>query len=95
MASLKAQGFRPGVSDLVIAFPVGDSHGAYIELKRDKDSYGGPAAVASAIRKEQKGWLRLMESVGYWVGVAYGLEEFKSLVRSYLAGETQPEPPFD
>lgn len=105
MASLKAQGFRPGVSDLVIAYPIWRDepsmggticyHGAYIELKRDKESYGGPAAIASAIRKEQKEWLLRMQEVGYWVAVAYGLDEFKSTVRSYLAKEIRPDLPFE
>lgn len=102
MASLKAQGFRAGVSDIVIAYPtIGDDFGgdwsghcgAYIELKRDRASYGGPAAIASAIRAEQADWLRLMHKVGYYVAVPYGLEEFQSVVRSYLSGETQLELP--
>ena len=102
MASLKAQGFTNGVSDIVIAYPtmsfdfggdVNGHHGAYIELKRDRKSYGGPAAVASAIRKEQKEWLVRMHDVGYFVAVAYGLDDFKSVVRSYLSGETQKQLP--
>lgn len=100
MASLKAQGFRPGVSDIVIAYPTMDvdmggdisgHHGAYIELKRDRESYGGPAAVASAVRKEQLEWLRLMYTAGYFVYVAYGFDDFKRGVEIYLAGETPPE----
>ena len=105
MASLKAQGFRPGVSDLVIAYPVWREdpkhdgpicyHGMYVELKRDRKSYGGPAAIASAVRKEQKEWLERMEDVGYWACLAYGFDEFKSLVRSYLAKEIQPPLPWN
>lgn len=95
MASLKAQGFRVGVSDLVIAYPVGDYHGAYIELKRDRKAYKGPAAVASAIRPDQRDWLLLMRSVGYFTGIAYGSDEFQSLVRSYLRKETAPPLPFE
>ena len=104
MASLKAQGLRPGVSDIVIAFPVWRDkpyqdgpicyHGAYIELKKEKELYSGPAAVRSAIRNEQKDWLELMRGVGYWVAVAYGTADFQSLVRSYLAKETQPSLPW-
>ncbi len=105
MKSLKAQGFRPGVSDLVIAYPthvcgaksiVGlgypttGYHGAYIEMKRVREAYSGPAAVKAAIRPEQKEWLARMHSVGYWVAVAYGFEEFKSLVEKYLRGESPP-----
>jgi len=97
MASLKAQGFRPGVSDMVIAYPMWADyasdcyHGAYIELKRDPEAYRGPAARASALKPEQRDWLELMSSVGYWAAVAYGLEDFKSLVNSYLKQES-PRP---
>ena len=100
MKSLKAQGFKPGVSDLVIAYPTfdvdfgGDYHGAfgaYIEMKRVPQAYAGPAAIRAALRKEQKEWLELMDSVGYWVAVAYGTDDFKRLVRLYLAGES-PRP---
>ncbi len=88
MASLKAQGFRTGVSDLVIAVPSGGYHGAYIELKRDVRAYKGPAAIKAAVRVEQKEWLVKMEEQGYWVAVAYGCEDFKSIMRSYMRGES-------
>lgn len=103
MASLKAQGFKPGVSDMVIAYPIwhdlelGDQPheclycGAYIELKRTPESYPGPAARASAVKPDQRDWLELMRSVGYWCAVAYGREDFKSLVNSYLRHES-PRP---
>lgn len=101
MASLKAQGFRPGVSDIVIARPkhVPGSmtkvyHGAYIELKKEPDEYGGPKAVAtrkSAVRPEQRAWLKQQAAVGYWVAIAWGTEDFKRLVGLFLAGES-PEP---
>ena len=87
MASLKAQGFRVGVSDLVIAVPHGDYHGAYIEVKRVKEAYAGKAALASAVRPEQKDWLIKMHVMGYWVGVAYGAMDFRRLLRSYIRKE--------
>lgn len=97
MANLKAQGLKPGVSDLVIAYPIWGSvvgtclyAGAYIEMKRVKEAYAGPAAVKAAVRPEQKEWLRLMDSVGYWVAVAYGAEDFKRLVRLYLLAGSRP-----
>lgn len=88
MNSLKAQGFRTGVSDLVIAVPSGGYHGAYIELKRDVRAYRGPAAIKAAVRLEQKVWLAKMEEQGYWTAIAYGAEDFKSLMRSYMRGES-------
>lgn len=98
MASLKAQGFKPGVSDIVIAYPIWLETagqclyaGAYIELKRDPRAYKGPAARKSALKPEQRDWLRLMRFAGYWSAVAYGFEDFKQLVNSYLKGES-PRP---
>lgn len=88
MASLKAQGFRPGVSDIVIAYPTHNYHGAYIELKRDPAAYKGPKALATALRPEQRDWLERMDAVGYWTAVAYGVDDFKRLVESYMAGKS-------
>lgn len=90
MASLKAQGFRPGVSDLVVAYPNGVYHGAYIELKRVPEAYKGPAALKGAVRPEQAEWLRLMLEAGYWCAVAYGAEDFNRLMRLYLDGKSPP-----
>jgi len=97
MANLKAQGLRPGVSDLVIAYPiwgktVGTCYypGAYIEMKRVREAYPGPAALKLSVREEQKEFLLLMRDVGYWTAIAYGAEDFKVLVRSYLNKEMSP-----
>lgn len=98
MANLKVQGLRPGVSDMVIAYPIWGSGygnclypGAYIEMKRVREAYAGPAAISACVRAEQLDWLKRMASVGYWVAVAYGAEEFKALVGTYLRGEAHPE----
>ena len=100
MSNLKAQGFRTGVSDIVIAYPIwgsiaGHCHypGAYIELKRSPESYGGPKALRArqtAIRTEQRAWLLQQIEVGYWGSVAWGFEDFKRLVGSYLRNESPP-----
>jgi len=97
MSSLKAQGLRSGVSDLVIAYPIWGRDvghclypGAYIEMKRVREAYPGPAALKLAVREEQKEFLALMDSVGYWTAIAYGCEDFKRLVRSYLNKEIPP-----
>ncbi|KKN76149.1 hypothetical protein LCGC14_0373440 [marine sediment metagenome] len=100
MSNLKAQGLRPGVSDIVIAYPIWGKTpghclyaGAYIEMKRVREAYAGPAAVKAAIRPEQVEWLTRMASVGYWTAVAYGAEEFKDRVCLYLGGDA-PLVPF-
>lgn len=79
MASLKKQGLRPGVSDIVIAYPVTPYHGAYLELKR------GPREV-TAMGDEQKLWLTRMRDVGYYAAVAAGLEDAILHVRQYISG---------
>lgn len=98
MAGLKAQGLVAGVSDMVIAYPIWGKAagmclyaGAYIEMKRVREAYAGPAAVKAAIRPAQIEWLMRMCGVGYWVAVAYGAEEFKTLVQMYLRGEMNPD----
>lgn len=91
MANLKSQGLRTGISDLVIAYPVGGYHGAYIEMKRVRKAYAGPAAIRAAIRPEQISWLNRMSIVGYWTAVAYGAGEFIELMGMYLRGEPHPE----
>ena len=98
MANLKAQGFRPGVSDIVIALPQGDYHGAFIELKKEPHTYGGPKAIKSrrtAIRPEQRDWINLMLDQGYWASVAWGTEDFKRLVSLFLRSESPPAMDWD
>jgi hypothetical protein len=102
MKNLKLQGLRTGVSDIVIAYPIWGKvaghclyPGAYIEMKRVKEAYRGPAALAAAVRKEQKEWLLRMRDVGYWCALAYGAEEFKRLVGLYLRGESPPPLDFE
>jgi hypothetical protein len=93
MANLKAQGFRPGVSDIVIACPSDDYHGAYIELKKDASAYGGPKAIKSrraAVRPEQREWIGRMLECGYFATIAWGFDDFKKIMGLFIAGETPP-----
>lgn len=94
MASLKAQGFKPGVSDIFIGNNTGTYPGAFIELKRKREAYGGPAAVASAVRKEQKDFLDLMLEQDYYCDVAYGFDEFKTTVENFIANGSRPVLPW-
>ena len=77
MNAMKAQGLKPGVSDICIALPVGRWHGAYIEMKRDRKS---------KVTDEQKEWLTLMASVGYYTGIAPGLDSAIEHTKTYLKG---------
>lgn len=82
MNSLKAQGFKVGVSDVMLALPRAHFHGAFIEIKRDAKS---PVSI------EQMNWLALMEQVGYWTRLARGLDETLFVLRAYVQlGPFQP-----
>jgi hypothetical protein len=78
MNALKKQGFKTGVSDIVIAIPLHGFHGAYIELKRDK---------RSPIKDEQIVWRERMKNVGYYATIAVGLDEALEAVRKYWSGK--------
>lgn len=75
MASLKKQGFRVGVSDIVIPYPVLPHHGLFIELKRDK---------TSPVSDEQWAWRDLMRRLGYVAEVCVGFDAARSTITSYL-----------
>jgi hypothetical protein len=78
MAALQKQGLKPGVSDIVIALPLGTYHGAYIELKRDKNSKTTQA---------QKDWRALMHDVGYFSRIAVGQDAAFAAVQEYWRGD--------
>lgn len=78
MNALKKQGFKKGVSDIVIAFPLHQYHGAYIELKRDK---------RSPIADEQITWRERMKSAGYFAEIAIGQDEAFDAIRRYWSGK--------
>lgn len=75
MNFLKAQGLKSGVSDIVIALPVGPYHGAYMEFKRDDKS---------PVSDNQQEWLDLMASVGYYSGVVRGFDAAVKFTMEYL-----------
>jgi hypothetical protein len=77
MNFLKAQGLKPGIPDVCIAYPIGRYHGAYIEMKRTAKS---PVSAA------QKEWLALVASVGYYTAVAAGFEAAVAHTKVFLKG---------
>lgn len=86
MASLKAQGFKPGVSDIVIPVPTAAFHGLYLELKKDK---------TSAVADDQVLWRDRMRALGYRAEIIAGYDAAAALVREYLSGmySTVPQSP--
>jgi hypothetical protein len=77
MAFLKAQGLKPGVSDICIALPVGKWHGAYLEMKRDDKA---------KLSEDQAKWLALMGAAGYYSAKTPGFESAVEHTKTYLKG---------
>ncbi len=75
ITNLKAQGLRPGVSDLFLAYPIHGYAGLWIELKKKH------GALLSEV---QQIWLDRMFEVGYQVQVAHGWEEGIKYIEEYL-----------
>ena len=76
-AGLKRIGTKRGVSDLVIAEPVGIYHGLYLEVK----TKGG------RMSSEQKVFKADVIKRGYAGAVCYTVAQGVGLIDSYLAGE--------
>ena len=74
-AKLKAQGVKPGVSDLMLPVARGGYHGLWIELKRRKGGKVSP---------HQSDWITEMRFQGYRAEVCHGSEEACDLIYRYL-----------
>jgi hypothetical protein len=75
--NLKRQGVKAGVPDLVLPVPRGGYHGAYVELKVNKNK----------TTDLQKMWLSDLEEQGYFTAVCYGWKEAANLLESYIRGD--------
>jgi hypothetical protein len=69
---LKAQGVKRGVPDNFILRPTKGAPGVVVELKRLK---GG------VVSEEQEGWIALLQSFGWIVGVCKGAHEAINFVK--------------
>jgi len=72
---MKAEGMRPGVSDLLFAIARGGYHGMFLELKRES---GG------ILSNEQKEFIKIIEAAGYFSAIAAGLEEAVTITETYI-----------
>lgn len=72
---LKAEGMKKGVADYLLAFPTGEYHGLFIELKRVKNS---------RVTLEQMDFLEKQRKVGYKSVVAYGAAQAIKEIENYL-----------
>ncbi len=79
-ARLVGLGVRPGVSDLVFAFPSPGTpsfHGLFIEMKAQKP-YG------ARVTDKQDAFLVRMAGAGYEVDVCYGCDAARATIMRYL-----------
>lgn len=78
----------PGYPDLFIAKPVGQYHGLYIELKKDRDAIlnkNGSMKSDPHIRQQLAVLLKLKE-LGYAAAFAVGHIQAKQVINDYLNG---------
>lgn len=71
---LKREGLRPGMLDLVLAVPRGESHGKFIEMK-----YG-----SNKPSPEQNAVIAHFKYAGYSVGVHWSADSAISAIKEYL-----------
>ncbi len=79
-ARLKAEGVRAGIPDLMLALPVLNRPGLFIEMKRKK---GG------RLGREQERILQLFSAAGYAVAVCHGCDEAREVICRYLGWERE------
>jgi len=71
---LKAEGVKPGVSDVFVARASNGKHGLYIEFKAGKNT----------LTDLQKEWGRLMVVENYAFAVCYSVDEAIKVLTTYL-----------
>lgn len=76
MNKLKAEGFLPGVADIIIFEPRGEYSAMFLEMKRVK---GGE------VSENQDWFLAQIEERGGFGVVAHGFDEAKEFIDDYLA----------
>lgn len=74
---MKAQGVKPGVSDLVLPIARGGYFGLYIEFKASRPHN-------SSMSEVQFEWLSLVESNGYAAAYAIGKDEALEILINYM-----------
>ena len=77
MNALKAEGFKPGVSDLFLMVARGDHHGLFIEMK-DKGK------TACSVSDSQKAHLELAEREEYMACWCPGSESAINVIKEYM-----------
>lgn len=74
LATIRAEGFRDGVPDLLLAVPILKRHGLFVELKR----------LDGKLKAEQHSFGMLLQSQGYAWAMAKGAKEAIRAISAYL-----------
>ena len=80
-AQLKAEGVKPGVPDLFLAYPSDGYNGLFIEMKR---------RVGGRLSDAQKEWRERLSMAGFCVRVCPGWEVAAAAIVEYLTPKTEP-----
>jgi hypothetical protein len=73
--SLKRQGVKAGIPDMLLPIARGHYHGLFIELKVGKNKTSD----------NQDFWINELQKQGYKVNVCYGFEETRETILQYLS----------
>ena len=73
---LKAEGMKPGVPDMFLAFPASGFHGLFIEQKVKPNKQ----------EEAQKEWEKRLVQNGYAYWLSWSAEETIEVIEGYLAG---------
>lgn len=72
-----AEGLKKGVPDICLPVARGESHGLYIELKRERSGKPMP---------DQLAWMEALMAQGYAVSLCHGWLAASQVILDYLEG---------
>lgn len=78
-ARMVAEGLKKGVPDICLPVARGESHGLYIELKRERSGKPTP---------DQLAWMEALMAQGYAVSLCHGWLAASQVILDYLEGRT-------
>lgn len=79
-ARMVAEGLKKGVPDICLPVARGESHGLYIELKRERSGKPTP---------DQLAWMEALMAQGYAVSLCHGWLAASQVILDYLEGRTE------